>query len=71
MYEQPQVIQQRHDYLRIMQRNRMEKRPVVSIDETWLNCHAAPERVWIDADAWGGFRHPRSETDHIACWFRQ
>ena len=36
----------------------MEKRPVVFIDETWLNSHAAPERIWIDADAVGGFRHP-------------
>ena len=65
IYEQPRVIQQRHDYLRRMRRNRMEKRPVVYIDETWLNSHAAPERIWVDTDAVGGFRHPSGKGQRL------
>ena len=61
IYEQPRVIQQRHDYLRRMQRNRMEKRPLVYIDETWLNSHAAPERIWVDTR--GGWT--RVIKDHV------
>ena len=31
---------------------------VVFLDETWLNSHAAPERIWVDSDETGGFKHP-------------
>ena len=61
-YELPRVIQQRQDYLRRMRRNRT---PVVFIDETWLNSYAAPERLWIDADAVGGFRHPSGKGQRL------
>ena len=50
MYEQPKIIQQRHDYLRRMRRNREEKRPEVFLDETWTNSHAALEKTWVDRD---------------------
>ena len=71
IYEQPRVIQQCHDYLRRMRRNRMEKRPVVYIDETWLNSHAAPERIWIDTDAVGGFRHPSGKGQRLIIFLLQ
>ena len=58
VYEQPRVVQQRHDFLRRMRKNTTDKRPVVYLDETWLNAHALPERIWVDADGTGGFRHP-------------
>ena len=41
VYEQPRVIQQRHDFLRRMRKNRLEARPEVYLDETWANSHAA------------------------------
>ena len=33
------------NYLRSLCKNRNDKRPVVFLDETWLNSHAAPERI--------------------------
>ena len=48
IYEQPRVIEQRHQYLRRMRRNREERRPEVFLDETWTNSHAAPEKLWVD-----------------------
>ena len=35
-YEQPQIIEQQHKYL---QRMRLEKMPVVYLNETWCNAH--------------------------------
>ena len=58
VYEQLRVTQQRHDYLRSLRKNRNDKQPVVFLDETWLNSHAAPERIWVDSDETGGFKHP-------------
>ena len=34
VYEQPQIIVHRHQYLRRMRKNRRENRPVVYLDET-------------------------------------
>ena len=50
-YEQPRIIQQRHAYLRRMRKNRVEKRPVVYLDETWANAHDGKAFGWIEKDA--------------------
>ena len=76
VYEQPRVIQQRHNYLRRMRRNRDEKKQIC-LDETWLNSHAAPERLWVDCDGSGGWRRPSCKGQrliilHAGCcegWF--
>ena len=65
VYEQPRVIQQRHNYLRRMKRNRVDKRPEVFLDETWLNSHAAPERLWVDCDGSGGWRRPSGKGQRL------
>lgn len=65
VYEQPRVIQQRHEYLRRMRRNRVEKRPEVFLDETWLNSHAAPEKLWVDCDGSGGWRRPSGKGQRL------
>ena len=62
VYKQPRVIQQRHDYLRRMKRNRVDKRPEVFLDETWLNSHAAPERL---CDGSGGSQWERATPHYI------
>ena len=49
-YEQPRIIEQRHSYLRRMRRNRLEKRPVVYLDETWCNAHHGKEKAWVEKD---------------------
>ena len=65
VYEQPKVIQQRHDYLRRMRRNRQEGRPQVYLDETWINSHAAPERIWVDEDGSGGWKRPSGKGERL------
>ena len=49
-YEQPRIIEQRHSYLWRMRRNRIEKRPVVYLDETWCNEHHGKELAWVEKD---------------------
>ena len=65
IYEQPRVIEQRHQYLRRMRRNREERRPEVFLDETWTNSHAAPEKLWVDRDGTGGWRRPSGKGERL------
>ena len=66
IYEQPRIIQQRHTYLRKVRKFRAEGRSLVYLDETWLNSHAAPERVWVDeADQSGGWRRPTGKGQRL------
>ena len=60
IYEQPRVIQQRHDYLRPLHQNRnpAENHPVVYLDETWVNAHHGHDTMWVDADGEGGWKCP-------------
>ena len=58
IYEQPRVIQQRHDYLRRLRRNRQEQRPVVYLDETWVNAHHGQGTMWVDKDDTAGWKRP-------------
>ena len=60
IYEQPRVIQQWHDFLRRLRRNRNETegRPVVYLDETWVNAHHGRDTMWIDADGEAGWKRP-------------
>ena len=75
-FEQPQIIKQRHRYLRRVWRNRREMRPVVFLDETWANVHDGKDKAWIERDTvTGGYnwRGPStlghgSMADHSSCW---
>ena len=49
-YEQARIIVQRHEYLRFLRRNRHEHRPVVYLDETWMNAHDGVEKMWVEDD---------------------
>ena len=37
-------------YLRRMRKNRSENRPIVFLDETWVNAHDGRERTWVEVD---------------------
>ena len=65
IYEQPRIIQQRHNYLRRMTKNRIEGRPQVYLDETWINSHAARERVWVNGDGSGGWKWPSGKGERL------
>ena len=45
VYEQPRIIEWRYKYLRRMRKNRSENRPIVFLDETWVNAHDGRERT--------------------------
>ena len=62
-YERPGIVQQRHNYLRRMMTNRQENRPVVYLDETWVNAHDSRDCAWVERDdvtggALGGIKRP-------------
>ena len=59
IYEQPRIIQQRHDCLRRLRKNRQEQRPVVYLDETWVNAHHGRDTLWVDKDGTAGWKRPR------------
>ena len=48
-----------------MRRTREEKRPEIYLDETWTNSHTAPERIWVDRDGCGGWRHPSGKGERL------
>ena len=52
IYEQPRVIQRRHDYLRRLRRNRVEQRPVMYLDETWVNAHHGRDMYHVGRPGW-------------------
>ena len=45
IYEQPSITYQRHAYLRRTKVNRREGRPVVYLDETWVNARDGKEKM--------------------------
>ena len=57
--ERPDIVQQRHSYLRAMKTNRESPhpRPVINLDETWCNVRHSRSRMWVDSDGTGGFKH--------------
>ena len=70
VYEQPRIIQQRHQFLRRMRRNRREGRPVVYTDETWANAHDGHEKTWVEPDevtggTKGGVRKPTGKGSRL------
>ena len=65
IYEQPQVIQQRHDYLRRLHRNKQEQRPVVYLDETWVNAHHGRDTMWVDGDGTAGWKRPSGKGGRL------
>ena len=47
-YKQPHIIKQREDYLIRMHHNRSgENRPVIYLDETWMNAHDGKDKQWV------------------------
>ena len=39
--------------------------PQVYLDETWINSHAAPERIWVDEDGMGGWKRPSGKGERL------
>ena len=54
-YEQPQIIEQRHKYLHRIMQNRVDKKPVVFLDEMWANAHDGKDMAWVEDDLVTGY----------------
>ena len=69
-FEQPRIIEQRHNYLRRMRLNRQDKRPVVYLDETWANAHDGKDKAWVEKDditggTIGGIQRPSGKGSRL------
>ena len=71
IYEQPRIIVHRHEYLRRLRRNRTERRPVIYLDETWVNARDSVEKMWVEDDpraaggTKGGLRKPSGKGSRL------
>lgn len=52
--DKPHVIAQRHNFLRKIRKYRREGRPIIYLNETWLNAYHSLTNCWIDNDETGG-----------------
>ena len=71
LYEQHRIIAARHHYLRQIEKYRDEGRPIVYVDETWLNAHHTLERCWTDYDGKGGLRVPSGKGGRLIIFSMQ
>lgn len=56
--EQFRVREQRYHYLRMIRNYQKEGRPIVYLDETWVNTNISKSQVWIDPKGAGGYHVP-------------
>ena len=71
IYEQPRIVLQRYKYLRRLRKNRKEERPIVYLDETWVNAHDSLVKMWVEDDpnvsggTQGGIRKPSGKGNRL------
>lgn len=65
IYEQQEVIESRHRYLRTMKKLREEGKSIVYTDETWVNAHHGHDMVWVDVDGSGGWKQPSGKGERL------
>ncbi len=65
IYEQPEVIESRHIYLRKVRKLRQEGKSIVYTDETWVNAHHGFDHVWVDPDGNGGWKQPSGKGNRL------
>ena len=58
IYEQTNILEQRHTYLQTIRKLRQEHKNLVYTDETWVNAHHNNEYIWVDSDGSGGWKVP-------------
>ena len=58
IYEQTNILEQRHTYLQTIHKLRQDNTTLIYTDETWVNAHHNNEYIWIDSDGTGGWKVP-------------
>ncbi|XP_072035179.1 uncharacterized protein [Amphiura filiformis] len=56
--ERPDIVAKRHTFLTSMQKLRRSGRPIVYLDETWLNTTHTVGKCWLDDAGTGGLNVP-------------
>ncbi len=64
LYEQ-QIIASRDIHFKKVKRFREAKRPIVYLDETWLNQKHTLEKCWLDYDGQDGLRIPSGKGKRL------
>ena len=65
IYEQKNIIEQRHAYLYKIREYRHENRPIIYTDETWVNAHHTKDYIWVDCDGKGGWKVPSGKGQRL------
>lgn len=60
LVERPEIVFQRHQYLRKLKKIRKAKPPsnIIYLDETWINTSHSNSKCWVDSKGVGGFPTP-------------
>ena len=65
VYERRDILEQRHTYLQNILKLRHENRPLIYMDETWVNAHHTNEYIWVDSDGKGGWKVPSGKGQRL------
>ena len=65
VYEQRNVLEQRHTYLQTIRKLRADNRTLVYMDETWVNAHHTNNYIWVDSDGKGGWKVPSGKGQRL------
>lgn len=58
IYEQKNILEQRHMYLQTMLKLRQQNVNLIYTDKTWMNAHHNNEYIWVDTDGTSGWKVP-------------
>ena len=65
LYEQRNILEQRHTYLRQIRKLRQQNANLIYTDETWVNAHHTNEFIWVDSDGKGGWKVPSGKGQRL------
>ena len=58
IYEQCNILEQRHTYLQTIRKLRNDNRLIIYIDETWVKTHHCKKHIWVNVNDKGGWKVP-------------
>ena len=64
IYEQNNIVEQRHTYLQSIRQLRRQNATLIYTDETWVNAHHT-EYIWVDSDGTGGWKVPSGKGQRL------
>ena len=65
IYEQKNILEQRHTYLQTIRKLSQEHKNLVYTDETWVIAHHNNEYISVDSDGSGGWKVPSGKGQRL------